>query len=54
MAALMEQKGALAPTLSYLFHRLEQRFDGKYCDVMRRGNDGRWRFALIIWNANDM
>jgi type IV secretion system protein VirB4 len=27
--ALMEQKGAVAPVLSYLFHRLEGRFDGR-------------------------
>jgi type IV secretion system protein VirB4 len=27
--ALMEQKGAVAPVLSYLFHRLEERFDGR-------------------------
>ncbi len=27
-------------------------FDGKYCDLVRRGNDGVWRFAVIIWNAN--
>lgn len=27
--ALMEQRGAVAPVLSYLFHRLEERFDGR-------------------------
>lgn len=27
--------------------------DGKYCDLMRRGPDGKWRFAVIIWNANN-
>jgi len=27
--ALMEQKPAVAPVLSYLFHRLEERFDGR-------------------------
>lgn len=26
--------------------------DGKYCDLMRRGADGQWRFAVIIWNEN--
>jgi ketosteroid isomerase-like protein len=28
-------------------------FVGKYCDVLRRGDDGRWRFSEIIWNANE-
>ena len=28
MAKLMETKAAVPPALSYLFHRLEQRFDG--------------------------
>lgn len=41
MAALMEQKGALAPTLAYLFHRLEQRFDGKPTLLIV---DEGWRF----------
>ena len=22
----------------------------KYCDVLRRGKDGKWRFACVIWN----
>lgn len=26
--------------------------DGKYCDLMRRGADGQWRFAVICWNEN--
>ena len=26
--------------------------DGKYCDLVRREADGRWRFAVIIWNEN--
>ena len=26
--------------------------DGKYCDLMRREADGKWRFAVIIWNSN--
>ncbi len=26
--------------------------DGKYCDVLRKGADGKWRFAVIIWNSN--
>ena len=26
--------------------------DGKYCDVVRKGADGKWRFAIIIWNSN--
>ena len=26
--------------------------DGKYCDVLRKGADGQWRFAVIIWNSN--
>jgi len=30
----------------------DEHFDGKYCDVMRRGSDGKWRFSLIIWNSN--
>jgi ketosteroid isomerase-like protein len=29
-----------------------QEVDGKYCDLMRRGDDGRWRFAVIIWSDN--
>ena len=28
------------------------KFDGKYCDVVRKGEDGQWRFALVIWNSN--
>jgi len=31
----------------------EVRVDGKYCDVLRRGGDGEWRFSLIIWNTNE-
>jgi len=27
-------------------------FDGKYCDLARRGSDGRWRFAVIMWSPN--
>jgi uncharacterized protein (TIGR02246 family) len=27
-------------------------FNGKYCDVLRRGEDGTWRFACIIWNES--
>lgn len=26
--------------------------DGKYCDLVRREDDGKWRFAVIIWNEN--
>jgi ketosteroid isomerase-like protein len=26
--------------------------DLKYCDVVRKGDDGKWRFAIIIWNSN--
>ena len=25
-------------------------FSGKYCDVLRKGDDGKWRFACVIWN----
>ena len=25
----------------------EVHFDGKYCDVFRRGDDGKWRFSLV-------
>ena len=26
--------------------------DGKYCDLLRRGADGTWRFAVIMWNQS--
>ncbi len=29
-----------------------EEFEGKYCDVMKKGSDGQWRFSLIMWNAN--
>ena len=29
-----------------------EEFEGKYCDVMKKGSDGQWRFSLIIWNAS--
>ena len=28
-------------------------FDGKYCDLFRREAGGEWRFAAVIWNANE-
>jgi ketosteroid isomerase-like protein len=27
-------------------------FDGKYCDILKRGDDGKWRFSVVIWNSN--
>ena len=30
----------------------EQTTEGKFCDIVRRGSDGKWRFSLIIWNEN--
>jgi ketosteroid isomerase-like protein len=27
-------------------------FDGKYTDLFRKGSDGTWRFALVVWNSN--
>lgn len=30
-----------------------QQFDGKYCDLFRRGPDGKWRFAVVMWNADE-
>jgi ketosteroid isomerase-like protein len=27
-------------------------FDGKYCDIIRKEADGKWRFAVVIWNSN--
>ena len=30
----------------------EQKFEGKYTDVVRKGSDGKWRFAAIMWNSN--
>jgi len=26
--------------------------DGKFCDLMRREADGKWRFAVIMWSEN--
>jgi ketosteroid isomerase-like protein len=31
---------------------VEEKFDGKYTDVVRKGSDGTWRFAAIMWNSN--
>ena len=31
---------------------VEEKFEGKYTDVLRKGSDGAWRFASIIWNSN--
>ncbi len=31
----------------------KQSMHAKFCDLARRGPDGRWRFAVIIWNDND-
>ena len=28
-------------------------FDGKYTDVCRRGPDGTWRFAVVMWSSNE-
>lgn len=33
---------------------VEEKFDGKYCDVLRLGMDGKWRFSVMMWNANTM
>ena len=27
-------------------------FDGKYCDVLRRGADGTWRLSMVMWSPN--
>jgi uncharacterized protein (TIGR02246 family) len=42
--------GAVQQTLEIDGKR--QEVDGKYCDLFRREADGRWRFAVIIWNEN--
>jgi ketosteroid isomerase-like protein len=31
----------------------EERFSGKYSDLMRRGEDGIWRFSVIMWNSDE-
>jgi ketosteroid isomerase-like protein len=31
----------------------EERFNGKYSDLMRRGEDGAWRFSVIMWNSDE-
>jgi len=31
----------------------EERFNGKYSDLMRRGEDGIWRFSVIMWNSDE-
>ena len=31
---------------------VDEPFEGKYCDLMRREEDGAWRFAVIMWNSN--
>jgi ketosteroid isomerase-like protein len=28
-------------------------FDGKYTDVARRGADGAWRIAHVMWSSNE-
>jgi ketosteroid isomerase-like protein len=28
-------------------------FDGKYTDVARRGTDGTWRIAHVMWSSNE-
>ena len=29
-------------------------FDGKYCDILKRGGDGKWRISVVIWNSNQL
>lgn len=29
-------------------------FEGKYCDVLRKGTDGNWRLSMVMWNPNAM
>ena len=31
---------------------VDEVFDGKFCDLMRREEDGAWRFAVIMWSSN--
>ena len=31
---------------------VEEKFVGKYTDVVRKGSDGVWRFESIMWNSN--
>ncbi len=31
----------------------EERFNGKYSDLMRRGEDGAWRFSVIMWTSDE-
>jgi ketosteroid isomerase-like protein len=28
-------------------------FDGKYTDIARRGADGTWRIAQVMWSSNE-
>ena len=28
-------------------------FDGKYTDIARRGADGTWRMAQVMWSSNE-
>ena len=28
-------------------------FNGKYTDVARRGADGQWRMAVVMWSSNE-
>lgn len=30
----------------------DELFDGKYCDLMRREEDGAWRFAVVMWSSD--
>ncbi len=32
----------------------DEHFDGKFCDVMRKGADGKWRISLVVWNSNQV
>jgi ketosteroid isomerase-like protein len=43
-------RGPVAETL--VIDGEDVHIDAKYVDVLRRGGDGRWRFAAIIWNSN--
>ncbi len=43
-------RGSVKETL--VVDGVEVLIDGKYCDVVRKGADGKWRFALVMWNSN--
>ncbi len=55
---LLEGRGDLARLFGWVKETLEidgqdVEFNGKYCDTMRKGEDGKWRFSMVIWNSDE-